>query len=44
MVENMEKKIEKVENQFHPHPFSVESRKLILFFQRHACKNEIVHI
>jgi hypothetical protein len=43
MGENMEKKMEKVENQFRSRPFVEGSRKLILFFQIHASKNEIVH-
>jgi hypothetical protein len=43
MGENVEKKMEKVENRFPFHPFSQGSRNLILFFQIHPSKNEIVH-
>jgi hypothetical protein len=43
MGKNVEKKVEKVENRFPSGPLSQESRNLILFFQIHHSKNEIIH-
>ena len=43
MGQNMVKQMEKAENHFPSHPFFQGSRNLILFFQIHPSKNEIVH-
>jgi len=41
--QNVEKQMEKVENYFPFHPFFKGSKNLILLFQIHPSKNEIVH-
>jgi hypothetical protein len=43
MGENMEKKMEKVENPFSFDSFSQGSRNLILFFEIHLSENKILH-
>jgi hypothetical protein len=40
----LEKKGQKVENQFHFNPFPKGSRNFVLFFQVHFTKNETIHI